>query len=390
MSLRSLALVLPLLLLAALLACSRPVTLPSSNPAPAASGPAMEIPEAACPVLDSEGAAELVSLALACVEKEYPNKPDLMLVGDENLKPPRVLWPSFYGCYDWHSSVHGHWSMVRVLKLFPDVPRAAEMRAILARHFATSQIQAEMAYFTQAHTRLFERPYGWAWFLRLQEELHTWSDPEAREWAENLKPLSELLATQTIDYLGRLSVPLRAGTHGNTAYALAHMLDYARAVGDENLETAIVEAARRFYLADTQCPTAYEPSGEDFISPCLVEADLMRRVLDVPEFREWLDGFLPPVESPRFAPLRAPVEVRDPEDPRIGHLIGLSLQRAASYRALSAVLPVEDVRRSPFRKMAELHCADGLARMADSGYGGEHWLASFAFYMLTDVGIAGD
>jgi hypothetical protein len=347
------------------------------------------IPQKTCQPLTTESASKLVSLALACAEKEYPNRPDLTLADENSLKQPHEFWPAFYGCYDWHSSVHGHWSMVRVLKRFPEVPQAAELRTLLDRHFAPELIQRELAYFGQPHTALFERPYGWGWFLRLQQELLTWDDADAARWCESLKPLAQKLSAQTLDYLGRLSVPLRPGTHGNTAYALTHMLDYARAANDTPLTDAILSAAKRFYLSDTHCPTAYEPSGEDFISPCLIEADLMRRVLDRAAFTKWLDGFLPAIGSPQFAPLRGPVEVRDAKDPRIGHLIGLSLQRAASLRAIAAALPQQDARPDLFRRIADWHCQDGLARMADSGYGGEHWLASFAFYLLTDVGIEG-
>jgi len=340
-----------------------------------------------CPALTTDSASKLIELALTCAEKEYPGKPDLTLVGPESLKAPHELWPSFFGCYDWHSSVHGHWSMVRVLKRFPAVPQATAIRTLLDRHFSPENLKKEQAYFAMPHTKLFERPYGWAWFLRLEAELISFDDPDAKRWSANLKPLADQLARQTEDYLNRLSVPLRPGTHGNTAYALAHMLDYARTAGDAALEKTIVTAAKRFYLADTECPAAYEPSGEDFISPCLIEADLMRRVLDKNAFGEWLNRFLPPLDSPRFNPLSAPIEVRDAKDPRIGHLIGLSLQRAASFRALAAALPEADPRVKQFRLLADRHGADGLERMADSGYGGEHWLASFAFYLLTDVGL---
>ncbi|RJO74054.1 MAG: DUF2891 domain-containing protein [Myxococcales bacterium] len=345
------------------------------------------LPVRSCPVLAVEEASKLVSLSLTCAEKEYPNKPDLTLVGDESLLPPHEQWPAFFGCYDWHSSVHGHWSMARILKLFPAIPEAARLRALLDKHLSPKRIQKERAYFDLSHTKLFERPYGWAWLLRLQAELLTWDDPDARRWAVNLKPLADLLAARMVDYLNRLSVPVRAGTHGNTAYALTHMLDYARTAKDEALEKAITTAARRFYLGDMDCPTAYEPSGEDFISPCLVEADLLRRVLDRTDFEEWLDSFLPPLDSKHFLSVREPVEVRDPQDPRIGHLIGLSFQRAASFRGIAQAMHADDPRRPLLIRMADWQCSDGLARMTESGYGGEHWLASFVFYLRTGAGL---
>ncbi|MFW5740835.1 MAG: DUF2891 domain-containing protein, partial [Myxococcota bacterium] len=282
----------------------------------------------------------------------------------------------------------GHWAMARVLRRFPDIEQAASLRSKLDAHLTKDNLEAELDFFRQKENRTFERPYGWGWLLRLAEELHGWEDEDAKRWASNLAPLAQFLAGRMADYLPRLTVPIRAGTHANTAFAMVHALDYARAIGDTAFEEVLVDRARDFYLRDRDCPTDYEPSGEDFISPCLVEADLMRRVLSKREFVAWLDVFLPPMTSPRFEPMLTPVEVKDRKDPKIGHLIGLALQRAWSMQGIAATLPAGDPRREVLEKLARLHRHDALEQMFDSGYGGEHWLASFAIYLLTDAGGA--
>jgi hypothetical protein len=276
--------------------------------------------------------------------------------------------------------------MVRLLETFPHLESGDEIREALRRHLDETAIAGEVAYFEQERNRLFERPYGWGWLLRLAAELHAWDDPEARRFERALAPLVEIVVERTLEYLEVLSVPVRAGTHHNTAFALAHVHDYAGAVGDERLREAVEERSRAFYLHDEDCPTAYEPSGEDFISPCLAEADLMARVLEPGRFEEWLDDFLPPLDSSRFEPLLGPVEVLDPQDPKIGHLIGLFLHRAACYDRIVASLPAGDPRRALFAKLASIHADAGLSMMWDSGYGGEHWLASFAVFHLTGAG----
>ena len=362
-----------------------------------------------CGALSLQEAEALGALALSCASREYPNKPDLMLWGPEALKEPHENWPAFYGCYDWHSSVHGHWALLRLLKLWPALPQAKTIRELFAAHFAPEVMAREAAYFARPETKLFERPYGWAWFLRLRAELLTWNDPQGALWAKALEPLATVLSERTRDYLGRLSLPIRAGTHGNTAYSLAHMLDYARVAKDGALEAAIRSAAGRFYLKDRQCPLAYEPSGEDFISPCLAEADLLRRFAGGPQgetqwrlflaefdglggkgpsFGDWLGSFLPTADAPSFLALGAPLELRDPKDPRIGHLIGLAFQRAAVLRALARSLPPGDSRREVFSRLAETPCLAGQQQMRESGYGGEHWLASFLIFLRSGGGAA--
>jgi len=347
------------------------------------------LPEAVEVFMDAGRAEDLVRLSIACVDREYPNKPSNVIASDEGALPPRKLHPAFHGCFDWHSAVHGHWAMVRVLKLMTDIAPAGEIREILERHISEEALAGEVAYFREEHHALYERPYGWGWLLRLRAELATWDDPDARRWAARLEPLAALLSERAREYLEKLSVPVRAGTHASTAYALCHMHDYALAVGDEALREAIERRGRDLFLGDERCPAGYEPSGEDFLSPCLAEADLMRRLLPRDDLAGWLDRFLPPLDSPDFAPLRAPVVAKDPEDPRIGHLIGLSFHRAACFRGIAGALPEGDPRGPVFERLAAIHSESGLAQTASSGYGGEHWLASFAIYLLTDAGPYG-
>jgi hypothetical protein len=333
--------------------------------------------------LDDAQAERLASLSLSCVDREYPNKPGVVIEGDDHVRPPRVVTPAFFGCFDWHSAVHGHWSLLRLLRARPKLPRAEKIRAALGGHFTPERIAAELATLGAERNRTVERPYGWAWLLRLALELRTWDDPDARRWATALAPLSSHLARGFGAYLPRLSTPVRDGTHANTAFSLVHVLDYARGVGDQELARLIEGRARDFYGADVDCPAHYEPSGEDFVSPCLAEADLMRRVLDRASFVAWLDRFLPSTGSPRFRPLACPVEVRDPKDPRIGHLIGLAFHRAWSFEGIADSLPAGDARVAAFRALAVRHLRAALAQLAGSGYGGHHWLASFAVYTLT-------
>lgn len=364
----------------------RPQSSPADSPR-ALAELARTIPATSPRPLTEELALRLVRLSLDCLDQEYPNKPDHVLGSDAEALPPRKLHPAFYGCFDWHSAVHGHWTLVRLLRVLPRLPVAAGLRQVLHRHLDPQRITAEVAYVAAEQHHLFERPYGWAWLLRLAAELHAFSDPDAQRWARALEPLERLLARRTIDYLGRLSAPVRAGTHFSTAFALSQIHDYATIRRDAALLEAIDRASRRFYLADEACPTDYEPSGEDFISPCLAEADLMRRVLPRAEYARWLGRFLPPLTSRRFAPLLRLPEVRDRRDPKIGHLIGLSMQRAWTLRGIASALDNSDARIPLLRRLADLHRDEALRLMFDSGYGGTHWLASFAVFLLTDAGL---
>jgi hypothetical protein len=344
------------------------------------------LPKPAEQALTKEKAAEFVALSLKCIDQEYPNKTSDVANNDEGIKPPRELHPAFYGCFDWHSSVHGHWAMARLLKKFPDISCAAEIRAALDRHLTEEKIKAELEYFKQENHDLFERPYGWGWFLRLKAEIDTFDDPDAKRWSRALDPLADYISELTRSYLNALSAPVREGTHQSTAFALVHIHDYAVVKGDEELKKVVERRSRDFFGRDVECPSDFEPSGEDFLSPCVTEADQMSRIMARDEFAAWLGKFLEPIDSKKFMPLLSPIEVKDRKDPKIGHLIGLFFQRAWAFKSISRVLPKGDPRQEAFARLSALHTNAGLKQMQDSGYGGEHWLASFAIYLLTGAG----
>ena len=335
--------------------------------------------------LDAATAERFAALALHCVDREFPNKPEQVLDGPDDVRAPRAFHPAFYGCYDWHSSVHGHWLLVRLLQTHPEIPSAARVRAILADHFSAPALEAESRYLDLKSNRAFERPYGWAWVLRLAADLAAApaDDPQAAAWRESLQPLEDGVIARYVAYLPKLTYPVRTGVHPNTAFALAQALDYARATGRKDFERVLVSRSHFYFGEDRTCPLAYEPSGEDFFSPCLAEADLMRRVLPPHEFARWLRRFLPQVSGTKALRL-TPAVVTDPTDPRLVHLDGLNLSRAWMLRGIAQGLPAKDSRRGPLLKSADAHAAAGLARVSSGSYEGEHWLASFAVYLLTE------
>ncbi len=341
------------------------------------------LPLATAVELDMERAASFVGLSIACVDREFPNKPSHIYDGASTFVLPLRATPAFFGCFDWHSAVHGHWAMTRILRLHPDLPEAESITAALDAHLTEGSLGQELTFFKEERSQTFERPYGWGWLFRLAAELHMLGVDQAVDWRFALGPLVDHLKGATLNYLNLLTVPVREGTHANTAFAMAHMADYASIVGDQAFKANLEKRGRELFLNDRHCPTAYEPSGEDFISPCLAEADLMRRFLTQAEFRIWLDNFLPAFESADFAPLLHPVEVRDLKDPRIGHLIGLSFHRAWCFLGIAKALPADDPRIPILTRLAHLHQQRGVTQMFDSGYGGEHWLASFAIMALT-------
>jgi hypothetical protein len=361
-------------------ACARPAEAPPDR---SADEVLASIPVRSPAPLDAALASRFAALSLGCVDRDWPNKPGHVYDGDGDVRPPREVTPAFAGCFDWHSAVHGHWAMARLLRTFPDLPEGPRIRDVLRRHLEPARIAAEVAFLSAPRSRTFERPYGLAWLLRLATELRSWDDPDSKSASQALAPLERAVAKRLADYLPRLTVPVRDGTHQNTAFAMAHALEWARASGDAGIAATIESRSRDFFGADRDCPTAYEPSGEDFVSPCLAEADLMHRVLPRDEFAAWLAGFLPPAGSPRFRPLLAPVEVRDRHDPRIGHLIGLAFHRAWTMRGVAGALAEDDPTGALLLRLADLHQDEGLKQMFDSGYGGEHWLASFAVYAMT-------
>jgi len=336
---------------------------------------------------DSAAAERFANLALACVGKEYPNKISHVLNGDADVAPPHKLTPAFCGCYDWHSSVHGHWLLVRLVRKFPDASFVRSAREALGKDLTTENLKQEAAYLREKGRASFERPYGLAWLLQLCAELREWDDPEAREMSTNLRPLEEAAVERLTSWLPKLSHPVRIGEHDQTAFALGLMLDYARSSGNESFTKLITTKAKEFYLADKNCPLAYEPSGEDFLSPCLGEADVMRRVLPPAQFATWLQGFMP--QLPTTAnPDWLPVAISpDPSDPKLAHLDGLNLSRAWMLEGILSALPVDDGRRPALSAAADAHRRAGLAAVTGAHYEGGHWLGSFAVYLVTERGI---
>ena len=330
-----------------------------------------------------EQASSFARLALKGLSKEYPNKPADILNGDQDVRRPRSVHPAFYGCFDWHSSVHGHWMLVRVLRLFPNLPEKQQIRTVLAEHLTARNLQAEADSLARPNAQSFERPYGWAWLLKLAEELHEWDDPDAREWSKNLKPLTDTIVARFLSYFPRQTYPMRTGVHANTAFALSFALDYARAVDHQALRQLIEERSRSYFGQDAGIPAAWEPDGADFFSPSLMEADLMRRVLPLPEYREWLRRFLPDLARGEPKTLFVPATVTDRTDPQLVHLDGLNLSRAWCLRRIAAVLPQGDAARKRLAESASRHAEVGLGHVAGGDYVGEHWLASFAVYLLS-------
>jgi hypothetical protein len=330
-------------------------------------------------ILSAEEANRLAELPLKCIDNEYPNKPGQTLGSEEDLKEPHVLHPAFYGCFDWHSSVHGHWSLVKLLKMFPDLKDAERIKEILAQNISIENIADEVEYFEGEHNKSYERTYGWAWLLKLADELNTWENPLGSTLARNLQPLTDRIISSYITFLPNLRYPIRVGEHTNTAFGLTFAWDYARNNHIDSLARMIEEKARAFYLDDMHCPIDWEPSGYDFLSPCLEEIDLMRRILDENEFKDWIDGFAPQLASPDFS--FEPGEVSDRTDGKLVHLDGLNFSRAWVLYGLSKQYP----QYKHLRQIADRHIEYSLPWLTDGNYEGEHWLASFAIYALANV-----
>lgn len=335
------------------------------------------------PALTREQASAFAKLALKNLDQEFPHKPGVVWAKVEEVKTPKELHPAFFGSFDWHSSVHGHWMLVRLLKLHPDLPEAKKVRKVLAAHLTAENIKAEAAVFARKEEKSFERPYGWAWLLKLAAELHTWDDPDARTWAANLKPLAELIAGRYVEFFPKQTYPIRTGVHANTAFGLTFAHDYAKTVGDKKLLAAIEDRAKSYYGKDEDAPARWEPDGADFLSPSLCEADLMRRVLPAKEFRDWLTKYLPGLAEDKPATLFTPATVTDRTDGHLVHLDGLNLSRAWCMKGIAAALPADDPVRKALLDAAVKHAEAGLKHVASGDYAGEHWLASFAVHMLS-------
>lgn len=337
---------------------------------------------AAEPGLDAAAAGRFAKLALACVHREFPNKIAHVLDGDADVRAPRSLTPIFYGCFDWHSSVHGHWLLARLAREFPDADFAAPARAALAVSFTGEKVAAEVAYLEAPGRASFERPYGLAWLLQLTAELRSWNDADARRWAAVLQPLEAEAADHVRTWLPKLAYPIRVGEHSQTAFAFGLIRDWSVVAGDAAMRDLIDARSRAYYLGDVNCPLAYEPSGEDFLSPCLAEADLMRRVLAPTEFAAWLGRFLPGIPGKAGAAWLEPGVVTDRKDPKLAHIDGLNLSRAWMLRGIAAGLPAGDPRRAALAATSAAHADAALPAVTGEHYEGGHWLGSFAVYLL--------
>jgi len=331
-------------------------------------------------LFDEAQAARFARLALDCVHKEYPNKIAHSLNSDADVKPPRELTPAFYGCYDWHSSVHGHWLLVRLARLFPDAPFAPEARRAVGESLTPAHIAQEVKYLEAEGRSSFERPYGLAWLLQLAAELKEWDTPEARQWSETLHPLEQAVTARIASWMPKLEHPIRAGEHSNTAFSIGLMLDYARISGNAGFGKLVEARARDYYLKDRNCPITYEPSGEDFLSPCLAEADVVRRILPRAEFSEWFRAFLPHVDL-------EPARVTDVTDGKLYHLAGLNLSRAWMIEGIVSRLGAADSRSAPLLELAGKFKQAGIESIKSEHYEGGHWLGSFAVYLVSRRGL---
>ncbi|MEZ6010954.1 MAG: DUF2891 domain-containing protein [Hyphomonas sp.] len=373
-----------MIVVAGLAACSPSSTPPEDKQAVTESAPVLPEPR--------EGVVtdRFARLALACVHKEYPNKISHLLNSDADVAAPRDLYPAFHGCFDWHSSVHGHWLLVRILNTDPDTPYRDAIIASLSQSFTPENIAGELAYFQAPDRASFERPYGQAWFLQLMTELREAKFPEAAGWVETLSPLEDFFEAQTSTWLDKLVYPIRIGTHNQTAFAFGLMLDWSDTAIRPKFREKIAAKVLEFHEADVNCPLAYEPSGEDFLSPCLMEADLMRRVMGTEQFAAWLSLFLPQIPVDGSGDWLQPGMVLDPTDGKLVHLDGLNLSRAWALEGIASALPAADPRRPALLAAAERHKETGIAAVSDAHYSGSHWLASFATYLETRRGIRGE
>ncbi|MFT8245563.1 DUF2891 domain-containing protein [Roseomonas sp. BN140053] len=329
-------------------------------------------------MLTEELAARFATIALGHVEREYPNKPGHVLAGPGDARTPAALHPIFHGSLDWHSCVHGYWMLARLLRRFPAMAPAPAIRALFDRQLVPDKVAGECAYLATPTARGFERPYGWGWLLKLAAELR---HHPAQPWFRDLQPLAAVFVERFRDFLPRATYPVRVGTHPNTAFGLRLAADFAEAVEDAALLELLRGTAERWYGEDRDCPAWGEPSGDDFLSSALIEAECLRRLLPAERFLPWFDRFLPGLAEGRPATLFRPAAVSDRSDGKIAHLDGLNLSRAWCWRALAAALPAADPRRGRMLEAAERHLAAGLPHVAGD-YMGEHWLASFATLAL--------
>ena len=336
------------------------------------------------PALTAENASHFARLALAGIGREYPNKLDHVMNEAGDVRAPRDLHPAFFGCFDWHSAVHGHWLLVRLRRAFPDLPERLQIDETLASHFTAEALEAELAYLKQPNRGSFERTYGWAWLLKLHEELLRAGDEMAKGWARALEPLATHFVGRYLAFLPRQDYPIRSGQHANTAFGLLFAAEYATAVSHAALSGLVKERAMAYFGADRDYPGRLEPSGEDFFSPALMEAHLMQRILPREKFAAWWHAFLPKTAEGQPEPLFRPAKVSDRSDLKIVHLDGLNLSRAWSLRHVAAGLPAEDPAVPVLQKSAAAHAKASLPHVSSGNYAGEHWLATFALLMLVE------
>ncbi|WP_127844688.1 DUF2891 domain-containing protein [Psychroflexus aestuariivivens] len=328
------------------------------------------------PEFTQSDAQALLSLPLDCVTQEFPNKLGQVLGSEADLARPKDLRPAFYGCFDWHSSVHGHWALVKLLQKYPNLPEAKDAKTILKQHLSEGNIQREIAFFKTEHNTTFERTYGWAWLFQLSTALKNWEDEAAPQLLENLMPLTELLEEKMKTFLPKLVYPIRVGEHPNTAFALNLTYDYALAFNKTELLNSIKQRAKDFYLKDENCPLKWEPSGYDFLSPCLEEARLMSKILPKQEFETWLNQFLPGIYNSDFNMELA--EVGDREDGKLVHLDGLNFSRAWNLYQLSETSP----KLKHLKNLGDAHFVKAYPNLIGDSYEGAHWLGTFALYAL--------
>jgi Protein of unknown function (DUF2891)/PQQ-like domain len=337
--------------------------------------------------LDVAAAARFANLALKCLHEEYPTHISHTLNSAADARSARELWPAFYGCFDWHSAVHGHWLLARLLHEFPDAPFAADARSELGRSLTPENLAGEVAYLKQPNRASFERPYGLAWLLQLSAELRQWQDPQAQQWSVALRDLEGEAASRLKSWLPKLHYPIRVGEHDQTAFSFGLMWDWAGVTGDTEMRAQLRDAAQRFYAQDRDCPLRYEPSGEDFLSPCLAEADFMRRVLGPSAYAHWLTAFFPGIAAHSANAWLSPAVVTDRADPKLAHLDGLNLSRAWMLEGIARGLPPADPRVPILRRLADEHAAAALPWITGEHYEGGHWLGTFAVYLTTAAGV---
>src|SRR5450830_997431 len=330
--------------------------------------------------LNIELAAAYTEMPLTYLRQEYPNHIMHVLNNADDVLSPRALHPVFYGCYDWHSAVHGYWLLLRCARLYPTLPTQDKITAIFEEHFTAAFMAQETAYFQVGGRASFERPYGFGWILGLAQELAASPHPRAAAWHAAMQPLTMEIRQRLLDYLGKLTYPIRVGTHYNTAFALTLALDYARAAGDDELSSTITQAALRYYVADQDYPAHYEPGGDEYLSAALTEAMLMSKVLEGEVFVNWFEHFLP--QLAQVTSLMQPAQVSDRTDPKIAHLDGLNLSRAWCMQDIASRLPAVHHAQMTLASAAQRHLQASIEHVVGSHYSGGHWLASFALLAL--------